>query len=639
MGEHRVSEVPDEELQREFMKALLEEARVLERMLEEDSLFDHGPRRIGAEQELFLVDSSCRPAPIAMEILESCKDPRCTTELGRFNLEINLSPRVLEGDCLSRMEEECRDLVARLHRAARPHGGEVVLCGILPTLRAADLTLANMTPAPRYYALNRIVRRMRDGNLHLLIKGIDELDFEHDNVLLEAVNTSFQVHFQVRPSEFAALYNLAQVVTAPVLAAAVNSPLLLGKRLWRESRIAVFQHSVDARSPARKARGHRPRVHFGDSWVERSVLEIYREDIARYRVMLAQAIEEDAGAVLESGRAPELRALRLHNGTVYRWNRACYGVQDERAHLRIENRVLPSGPTVLDEISNAAFFFGLMSGLGAEVEDVTARIGFDEAKDNFFAAARHGLKAQLTWFDGEHLPAVELISKRLLPVAERGLESASIPGTDIERYLGTIRARVESGRTGAAWCLRSLAGMEEGGGSLDRRLRALTKSMRLRQRRGRPVHSWEDATLEDAPAWMESYRTIGQFMTTDLFTVRPDDLVDFAASLMEWEHIRHVPVEDDRGALLGLVSHRALLRLVARGTEKEGRPIAVREVMKADPLAVPPDTPTLEAIRLMRDHKVGCLPVVEDGRLLGIVTERDLLNVAAALVEEKLREA
>ena len=635
MGEHEVMGQIDEEGLRSFMRALLEDLHALELLLEAGGV-ESGIRRIGAEQEMFLVDSSCRPAPVGPEILERVQHELLTTEIGRFNLEANMPPLLFGGSCLSDMEQGIRDLVQITRDAAEDFGAEVALVGILPTLRLPDLCLANMSPNPRYFELNRAVSRMRGGDFHLLIKGIDELDIKHDNVMLEAVNTSFQVHFQVGAEEFARLYNLAQLATAPMLAAAVNSPLLLGKKLWKETRIAVFQHSVDVRSKTHSRRGHRPRVHFGESWVRDGVVELFKEDIARYRVILAGDTSEDPLLALESGRAPELKALRMHNGTVYRWNRACYGVHDGKAHLRIENRVIPSGPTIQDEVANAAFFFGLVSGMADVYDDLPERLAFDDAKNNFLQAARQGLEAQFNWLDGHLFSAQNLILDELLPIARDGLASSGIDELDIERYLGLIDARVRSGRTGAQWQLDSCANLGTGL-NLDRRQRSLTRSILLQQWDDKPGHEWELAEVHAAEDWRDSYRTVGQYMTTDLFTVRPGDLVDLAVSLMDWEHVRHVPVEDEEGRLVGILSHRRLLRLIGKRSQGDQQTVAVSEIMRPDPLYVAPETPTLDAIQLMREHKVGCLPIVENDRLVGIITERDLVDVAARLLEEGLR--
>jgi len=264
-------------------------------------------------------------------------------------------------------------------------------------------------------------------------------------------------------------------------------------------------------------------------------------------------------------------------------------------------------------------------------------MAFDDAKTNFFAAARYGLDARLRWFDGRPRGADQLILEELLPCAERGLRSRGIRGHDVDLYLGVVRERVESGRTGAQWMLDSLAAME-GRGRASERMRALAREMVAQQEIGRPVHEWPLARFESAPVEQDSFRTIGQIMTSDVFTVHPDDLVDLAASLMDWEHLRYVPVEDQDGRLVGLLTHRQLLRLTTRkGGEVEGS-TAVGEIMIGEPITVTPWTTTLEAIGVMQRHQIGCLPVVDDGKLVGIVTEHDFMELSRRLLERWLRE-
>ncbi len=622
------------EQRRVFMRRLLDDIRALEQILEE-GLLEEGVRRIGAEQEMFLIDRNWRPATAALELLDRLQDPHFTTELGLFNLELNLDPQLFGGDCLRKMELQLNELLGKLRSVADDMGVGIVLTGILPTLRKSDLGLENMTPKPRYAALNRAMSALRGGAYEFHIKGLDELLVKHDSLMLEACNASFQVHFQVGGTEFPNLYNISQLVAAPVLAAGVNSPLLFGRQLWRETRIALFQQAVDTRSSIHFLRERHPRVSFGKSWVRRSVLEIFQEDVSRFRTLVATDLEEDPIAVLREGGIPELAALRLHNGTVYRWNRACYGLMDGKPHLRIENRVLPSGPTVVDEIANSAFWFGLISGLSSRFDDITKVMEFEDAKMNFNAAARLGLGAQLSWFDGETLPAANLICDHLLPLAHDGLQRGGIVGEDVDRYLDVIDRRVAGYRTGAQWIVNSLASMRSRG-TMGERLNALTAAIVSRQKLEQPVSEWELARLEEAGGWKRNFLLVEQYMSTDLFTVHEDESLDLVASLMEWERIRHVPVEDHNHKLVGLISYRSLLRLMARGTLQEGgKLIAASEVMKKEPVTVSPEATTLEAIDLMRQHGVGCLPVVKDGKLVGIITERDLMNVAAELLKEQ----
>jgi CBS domain-containing protein len=414
---------------------------------------------------------------------------------------------------------------------------------------------------------------------------------------------------------------------------------LFGHRLWQETRVALFQHSTDARSRTQLARSQPTRVSFGDKWLKNSVVELFHDQISRFRPIMITQPDEGPFQVLARGETPLLSALRMHNGTVWRWNRACYGVTDGVAHLRIENRALPSGPTVLDEIANAAFFVGLMVALPQAYGEIAKRLSFDDAKENFFAAARHGLHAQLRWLDGKSLSASSLILNDLLPLAHAGLEESNIDSTDIAKYLGVLEERVRSAQTGAQWILNSLVSLtrRKEREPVEMRARTLTATILARQKEDQPVHEWKLAEADELSDWSQSYQTVGQFMVTDLFTLRPDDLVDLAASLMDWRHIRHVPVEDEDGHLVGLVTHRGLLRLLTRGTTaQDGTSMTVREIMKENPTSVSSTTPTLEAIEIMRQSRIGCLPVVDSNQLVGIVTSYDFLTATAGFFKQHL---
>lgn len=636
MGEQNIVKNASEEARQAFMKSLLEEVRALEAMLDK-GMVESGVSRIGAEQEMFLINQAHQPALTALDVLDKLDDDRFTHELGLFNIEANLSVQEFKSDCLSRMEAETQEVYAKARVAAHQCDSEIALVGILPTLTKKNLGLDSMVPIPRYHALNDAFMALRGQNLQFTINGMDQLIVNHDNLMMEACNTSFQVHFQVSPQDFARLYNIAQVVTAPLLAASVNSPILLGKRLWHETRISVFEYSVDARSSTHQARGLKPRVHFGNHWVDKSVTEIFKEDIARFRVLLTTDTEEDPLAMVAQGIAPNLKALCLHNGTVYRWNRACYGVHNGIPHLRIENRVIPSGPTVVDEIANTAFFVGMMAGMSDQYGDIRDEITFQDVKANFMAAARAGIRAQMNWFGDTHMPARKLILDELLPLAEHGLKKYGVDQKDIDKYLGVLGDRVSTRRNGARWALESLEEMNEKG-TEDQRMRCLVSSMVEQQSSGRPISEWTLAEFCTQQDWRESYLKVSQFMATDLFTVRPDDIVDFAATLMDWRRVRHIPVEGDDGELAGLVSHRALLRLVAEGKIGGGQKVTVREIMTEKPVTINSDTTTVEAIRLMRESRVACLPVVENGKLLGLVTEHDLIVVASRLLERYLED-
>jgi CBS domain-containing protein len=399
----------------------------------------------------------------------------------------------------------------------------------------------------------------------------------------------------------------------------------------------LFQHSTDERSRSQLNRSRPARVSFGHHWLHHSVIELFNEQISRFRSIMLCEPDENPFQVLARNETPLLSALRLHNGTVWRWNRACYGISNGVPHLRIENRALPSGPTVVDEIANAAFFTGLMLSLPNQYGDIATRMKFDDAKSNFFRAARHGLDAQFEWIDGKTYSASSLILDELIPLARKGLSEASVEEADINRYLGIIEARTRNGQTGARWIANTLSSASHSN-SRDHRTAQLTAAMLASQKKGEPIHAWPVPDTADAVNWEQGYRTVGQFMSTDLFTVRPDDLIDLAASVMDWRHIRHVPVEDHEGHLLGLVTHRALLRLTSCGSQQQSaRPITVQEIMVSKPVTVSPSTSSLEAIEIMQRQRVGCLPVVEDNRLVGIVTSYDFLSASANLFKQHLK--
>ncbi len=637
MGDQKVLTDSSGSELRQFTKSVLNDLQAFEEMLDK-GMFEDDKFRIGAEQEMFLVDSAMLPAPIAMQVLEDAKEDRLTTEIGLFDLEANLTPREFSGNCLRLLEDELNELIGIVKNSTKKLGGDVALVGILPTIDQSDLVIENLTPLPRYLELNRILTELQGDDRIIHIKGLDELTLHLHDIFTEFCNTSFQVHLQVPISEFVNYYNWSQAITAPVLASAVNSPLFLGSRLWSETRLALFQHATDTRSPVHQARSQTTRVNFGDAWVDDSMLSVFREDLARFRIILTRDVEENSLETLKNGQLPKLKAWGLHNGTVWRWNRACYGVMNEKPGLRIEARFLPAGPTVIDEMANAAFFYGLTIAMPKEYGDVRARMSFDDAKDNFYSVARYGFKSQIAWLDDQSYSARDLILNELLPLARTGLETANIDNNDIDRYLGTLEERVRQEKTGSRWILNSLANMDESA-KANVRMRALTAQMIKNQETNQPVHEWELATVEgEKTDWIDNYRTVERFMSKDLFTVRPEDIIDFAASMMNWKHIRHVPVEDDSGNLVGIVSSRELLEIVSMDRLSAKEEIVVRDIMKTDVRTIPPETSSLDALNIMRENDIGCLPVVRDGKLIGIITAHDFLTVSTKLFEERLKE-
>lgn len=636
MGEHRVHRPETNDEARAFTRAILADIEALEAMIER-GLIEDGVRRVGIEQEMYLVDRRGNASPVGERLFDELADPRFQTELARFNLEANLDPQPLGGRFLRDMESRLADVVATARRGAERLESDVLLVGVLPTLRHEDTDASMMTPEIRYRCLNEACMAAHGGTLKLSIDGIERFASTFDSVAIEGANTSIQLHLQVGPAEAARLYNLSQLITAPLLAAAANSPVLFGRRLWHETRVAIFERAFDDRSPAQLVRGVPTRVGFGSGWLRGSLLELYRDNTARYPVMMVREMPEDPMQVLERGEIPDLSALMLHNGTVWRWNRACYGVAGGQAHLRIENRALPSGPTVLDQVANAALFYGLMVALDAEYGDVAERLSFHDARVNFLAAAQHALRARVTWLDGRRTGVRELLLEELIPAARSGLEQVGVPDEDRDRYLDVIEERVASGRTGARWLLDSLA-------RVPRRDRsgacaAAVHFMRVKQRAGEPVHSWELLAAPDTADGGELSQTLADIMTKDLFTVRPNDVVDLATKVMEWRHIRHIPVEDGSGQLVGLLSTRELLRMQEAVRTAGDRTLAVKNFMDDAPPTAPPDITLVEGMQRLLAYETGCLLIVDHARLLGIVTERDLVRAAADLLEQSSSEA
>lgn len=636
MGEQKVSLVKDDQAMQHFVKKLLRDVQALEYMLEHD-WFEDDIVRIGAEQEMCMIDAkNFKPAPIAVEALKKMKNyPWVETELARFNLETNLTPRVFEGKAISEMEKENLGNLAKIRSKLKGMNADIFLAGILPTLRKFDLEFHNLTPKKRYFALMEAINSELIGSAYeLRLMGIDEILVKHDSPLLEACNTSFQVHLQVSPKNFVKYYNIAQALAAPIIAISANSPIVFGKRLWHETRIALFQQALDIRTTHDYMRERSPRVNFGSDWLDKSIMEIYREDIARFRVLLSADVEEDSLEMINQGKPPKLRALQVHNSTVYRWNRPCYGISDTgKPHLRIENRVLPAGPTVVDEFANAAFWLGAMMGMAEEVKDIRNHISWEDVRDNFGKAAKFGIDTNFTWFKDKKVSACDLILEELLPLARKGLASKKIDKDDIDRYLGVIEERAKHHMNGARWQLRAFTKLKKEV-SRDEALTVMTAAILKNQSEEKPVHTWSMPDVADLDDYRPVKLKVSEFMETDLFTVHKDDLIELVAELMDWRKIRYMPVEDTKGNLVGLISLRKLLRYYTHKDRFNGEEAStVKDIMIKEPITIGPDATIIEAMKTMREKKLGCLPVVKAGELVGIITEMDFLRISGRLIE------
>jgi gamma-glutamyl:cysteine ligase YbdK (ATP-grasp superfamily) len=459
--------------------------------------FGAGPATVGAELELFLVDGAGRPLPRNQAVRAAAADPRVTVELNQFNLELNASPVPLAGRPFAALGGELSLLLDHVAAAAGQHAGRAALIGILPTLTRADLGPGMMTDAPRYRALSAGLRRMRPDPFRIRIAGDDPLELAAEDVGLEGANSSFQIHLRVDPAGFTRTYNAVQLATALVLAVSGNSPTFLGHRLWHETRIAVFKQSVDDRGGPGPRR--RPaRTALGTGWLRGGALELFTQSVRLHQPLLPELgrprlVTGGPGPLPgDAGLAPSLDELRLHQGTVWRWNRAIYDPA-QGGHLRIEMRALPAGPTVIDMLANAAFLIGLSLWLAGQDEQWTYAVPFERADNNFYRAAQHGLSAQLTWPGGRRdqvrTVAAGRLAAELVPAARQGLVQAGVAADEADGLLEVICARVATGQTGAAWQRAALAAAAQ----RHDRGRALADMLDRYLRHsatGLPVHTW-----------------------------------------------------------------------------------------------------------------------------------------------------
>jgi gamma-glutamyl:cysteine ligase YbdK (ATP-grasp superfamily) len=464
---------------------------VLAKMLQERR-FEANPAKVGLEIELNLVDERGMPSMRNADVLEAIADPAWATELGQFNLEINVPPRQLAGDAAGDLEREVRASLNAADGNARGLGSRLVMVGILPTLQKKDVDEETLSANARYRVLNEQIFAARGEDMRIAIDGTEHLLTYADSITPEAACTSVQLHLQVSPDAFANYWNAAQAIAGVQVALAANSPFLFGKQLWHETRITLFEQATDTRPAELKEQGVRPRVWFGERWIT-SVFDLYEENIRYFPALLPICEEEDPLAVLEEGGSPQLAEMSLHNGTVYRWNRPVYAVVDGQPHLRVENRVLPAGPTVADVIANAAFYYGLVRALAEAERPIWTQMSFATATDNLYEAARHGLGAHLYWPGFGEAPVAELVLRRLLPLAQEGLSRWGVDPAQADRLLGIIEQRCLTGRTGAAWQMATVAAFtEHSGADRPEALRLMTERYIEHMHTNQPVHAWPE---------------------------------------------------------------------------------------------------------------------------------------------------
>ena len=470
------------------------------RMLSEDT-FSFDRQHIGLEIELCLVDDQMSPAMANGVVLEKINHPSFKKELSQHNLELNVPPRPLAGNEALDLERELRDSIDEADAKAGDAGAGLVLIGTLPTVRAAHFHRRWISANPRYELLNERILAARGEPLTLDMEGVampgacvpERLLAFNDTILPEAACTSVQLHLQVRPGEFAAHWNAAQALAGVQVALAANSPFLLGRALWHETRIPLFLQATDTRSLELRNQGVRPRVWFGERWIT-SIFDLFEENARYFPALLPETSDQDPLAELDAGRTPALTELQVHNGTVWRWNRPVYDVVDGVPHLRVENRVLPAGPTVIDMLANAAFFYGAMRALTEQERPVWSQMSFQAAEENLYAGARHGMDAQLYWPGSGWVRPDELVLRLLLPLAHDGLRRAGVSGPARERLLGVLEQRCVARRTGSTWQRETVAALQARG--LDRwaALHGMLRRYREHMQSGDPVHEWPTAS-------------------------------------------------------------------------------------------------------------------------------------------------
>lgn len=458
--------------------------------------FSAGPEQVGLELELNLIDENVDPAMANQTVLKHIDDPSFQTELGQHMIELNVAPRPLAGDQALDLERELRGVLNTANDAARAADVGLVMIGMLPTLRPDHFDQRSMSSNSRYAVLNKQILAARRAPIELDVEGVplsggqaERLRCIADSILPASGCTSVQLHLQVTPDDFAAHWNAAQALAGVQVAVAANSPFLLGRALWHETRIPLFEQSTDSRSPELRNQLAASRTWFGQRWIT-SVFDLFEENVRYFSPLLSRIEDEDPLAVLAAGGAPSLSELRLHNSAIWRWNRPVYDVADGMPHLRIENRVLPAGPTVIDILANAAFFFGAMRGLTELDRPVWSRLPFPVARDNLYAGARLGMDAQLNWPGIGWVRPDELVLRTLLPLAHQGLRSYGMSEAARQRYLTVIEQRCATRQTGASWQRATVRRLISQGADRSTALAAMLRGYIEHMHSNQPVHTW-----------------------------------------------------------------------------------------------------------------------------------------------------
>ena len=490
MGEEVATAAYTREEKQRYREKVHQDLDVFHQMLTRTS-FDFEQPLTGMEIELNIVDNDLQPTMNNAEVLGRISDPRFQTELAQYNIELNVDPRSLPGDAALELERDLRDTLNRADALAKETGANIVQIGILPTVMPDHFASEWISANVRYTALNDALVSARGENMFLEIEGPtgERLATYIDSIGPESAGTSLQLHLQVAPQQFAANWNAAQALAGLQLAIGANSPYFFGKQLWHETRTELFRQATDTRSVELRNQGVRPRVFFGERWIT-SVFDLFQENVRYFPPLLVELSDEDPTAVLEAGHAPQLSELKLHNGTVYRWNRPVYDVVDGRPHLRVENRVLPAGPTVLDTMANSAFYYGVLRVLAEQDTPIWTAMTFAAAEENFYACAQRGIGAEVYWPGFGEVPATELVLRHLLPLAHEGLERWGVSAEVRDRYLGVVEARCASGVNGASWQVAAVQRLEDRGMDRTKALHGMLEHYVQAMHSNEAVHTW-----------------------------------------------------------------------------------------------------------------------------------------------------
>jgi len=599
-----------------YIHHLLNDIKALELMIEK-GLFEEGPLRVGAEQEFCLVDANFLPESNSLTILDNIADTHFSTEVGNFNLKINLDALALQKDCFSKMHKQLETLLEKAKKSASKTNSKILLAGILPSLSASDINEQNITNVERYTVLNDAIKSDKKTYCDIHIKGVDEINLSHDSVKLEGCNTSFQMHLQLGIKDFVDNYNWAQAIAGPILSVCTNSPLLFGKELWSETRIALFTQSIDTRENSYLLNENQSRVSFGNNWQTGSITDIFKDNISRFRSFTTANFSTNSLDMLNANETPKLQALQLHNATIYPWNRVCYGEINGKPNLRIENRYIPSGPTTIDEIANMLFWVGVMLGKPKKFNKIHNLWDFKDVKTNFFNAARYGMATQFYW-NGAYVSSHDLLLDEFLPMAYKGLYSVGVTPKDAEYYLKVIKDRV-NGTNGSEWLIRNFRQLQNKHKPFEA-MQVLTASLYEKQEKGYPVSTW--GMLHDGDeSPFKKQRLVKHVMSSDIFSVSKKDSIELVLNIMNWKKIHHMPVINKERELQGLISWTDVKAYL--DAEKKQN-TSVQKIMKTDIVTVNEYATLEEAKKIMDASAIGSLAVVNQNKLVGLITYNDL---------------